>query len=249
MRYSLRQSSIISISVSPRSPPFVALSLMKLLVILLAVSFLHNVAFNTGTFYLALYYQVRSTSPLIRILECIFLILDCQFVVFKFPRCGHAPSILSGVIPGIDACCLAPRCHSEAHTQHNRPKMGHLCGVVHRYNRIWCVSCLFINPSLLKSLLFSSALLWLLDTNTRIIMQAFLPLMAGFGVGMLFHAPYQALTNALSPKELAAGTGAFFLVRFTGATVGLACILVTTAHFPRVDNLLCSVYCGCYVPK
>lgn len=52
-------------------------------------------------------------------------------------------------------------------------------------------------------------------------MQSFLPLVAGFGVGMLFHAPYQALTSALSPKELAAGTGAFFLVRFTGATVGL----------------------------
>ena len=55
------------------------------------------------------------------------------------------------------------------------------------------------------------------------IRQSFLPLVAGFGVGMLFHAPYQALTSALSPKELAAGTGAFFLVRFTGATVGLVC--------------------------
>jgi hypothetical protein len=53
-------------------------------------------------------------------------------------------------------------------------------------------------------------------------MQSFLPLLGGFGLGMLFHAPYQALTSALSPKELAAGTGAFFLVRFTGATVGLA---------------------------
>ena len=31
-----------------------------LLVILLIVSLLHNVAFNTGTFYLALYYQVRA---------------------------------------------------------------------------------------------------------------------------------------------------------------------------------------------
>ncbi|KAI0003723.1 major facilitator superfamily domain-containing protein [Russula compacta] len=66
------------------------------------------------------------------------------------------------------------------------------------------------------------ALLWLLDTNTPILMQSFLPLLAGFGIGMLFHAPYQALTNVLSPKELAAGTGAFFLVRFTGATVGLS---------------------------
>ena len=53
------------------------------------------------------------------------------------------------------------------------------------------------------------------------MMQSFLPLLAGVGLGMLFHAPYQAFTSALSPKELAAGTSAFFLVRFTGATVGL----------------------------
>jgi len=65
-------------------------------------------------------------------------------------------------------------------------------------------------------------LLLLLNQNTRIITQSFLPIAAGLGVGMLFHAPYQAMTNELSPKELAAGTGAFFLVRFTGATVGLS---------------------------
>jgi hypothetical protein len=61
-------------------------------------------------------------------------------------------------------------------------------------------------------------------------MQSFIPLLGGFGIGMLFHAPYQALTSALSPTELAAGTGAFFLVRFTGATVGLVCIFFTTVH-------------------
>jgi hypothetical protein len=84
-------------------------------------------------------------------------------------------------------------------------------------------ACLYL-PSWIKRSLFS-ALLWLLDENTRVIMQSFLPLLGGFGIGMLFHAPYQALTSVLSPKELAAGTGAFFLVRFTGATVGLACVL------------------------
>jgi len=31
-------------------------------VIILAISFLHNVAFNAGTFYLALYYQVRFSA-------------------------------------------------------------------------------------------------------------------------------------------------------------------------------------------
>lgn len=63
------------------------------------------------------------------------------------------------------------------------------------------------------------------------MMQSFLPLLAGIGLGMLFHAPYQAFTGALSPKELAAGTSAFFLVRFTGATVGLV----------RIKWFLCAI--------
>jgi len=52
-------------------------------------------------------------------------------------------------------------------------------------------------------------------------MQSLLPLIAGAGLGMLFHAPYQVFTYVLQPEDLATGTSAFFLVRFTGATVGL----------------------------
>lgn len=48
------------------------------------------------------------------------------------------------------------------------------------------------------------------------------PLIAGIGIGFLFHAPYQVFAKALHPSELATGTSAFFLVRFTGATIGLA---------------------------
>jgi hypothetical protein len=70
----------------------------------------------------------------------------------------------------------------------------------------------------------------ILGVNTPIMMQSFLPLIAGIGLGMLFHAPYQAFAGALSPKELAAGTSAFFLVRFTGATVGLV----------RIESFLCT---------
>lgn len=51
--------------------------------------------------------------------------------------------------------------------------------------------------------------------------QVLFPLIAGVGLGMLFHAPYQVFTRALKPQEIATGTSAFFLVRFTGATVGL----------------------------
>jgi hypothetical protein len=97
--------------------------------------------------------------------------------------------------------------------------------------------------------LYSLALLWLLDENTRVIIQSFLPLLGGLGIGMLFHAPYQALTSVLSPKELAAGTGAFFLVRFTGATVGLVCVFLNTMHLLLVDIYSCPVYRGCNLPK
>lgn len=40
-------------------------------------------------------------------------------------------------------------------------------------------------------------------------------------MGFLFHAPYQVFVRTLRPHELATGTSAFFLVRFTGATIGL----------------------------
>ena len=58
------------------------------------------------------------------------------------------------------------------------------------------------------------------ETSSRITETVF-PLICGVGLGMLFHAPYQVFTKTLKPKELASGTSAFFLVRFSGATVGL----------------------------
>lgn len=56
------------------------------------------------------------------------------------------------------------------------------------------------------------------------------PLIAGIGIGFLFHAPYQVFVKALHPSELATGTSAFFLVRFTGATIGL---VSSSASFVR----------------
>ena len=61
----------------------------------------------------------------------------------------------------------------------------------------------------------------LLHERATTVMQTAFPLVAGLGLGLLFHAPYQLFTRALKPHELATGTSAFFLVRFTGATVGL----------------------------
>jgi hypothetical protein len=64
-------------------------------------------------------------------------------------------------------------------------------------------------------------LLTLLDEHASTVAQISLPLISGIGLGVLFHAPYQVFARAVEPGELATGTSAFFLVRFTGATVGL----------------------------
>ena len=61
----------------------------------------------------------------------------------------------------------------------------------------------------------------LLNESSPILVQVIYPLIAGIGLGMLFHAPYQVFCKTLNPQELATGTSAFFLVRFTGATIGL----------------------------
>ncbi|EIW86443.1 MFS general substrate transporter [Coniophora puteana RWD-64-598 SS2] len=65
-------------------------------------------------------------------------------------------------------------------------------------------------------------LMVILNERSSQALQSIFPLIAGIGVGMLFHAPYQIFTRALGPSELATGTSAFFLTRFTGATVGLS---------------------------
>jgi len=65
-------------------------------------------------------------------------------------------------------------------------------------------------------------LMIILNERSSQVLQSIFPLIAGIGVGMLFHAPYQIFTRALGPSELATGTSAFFLTRFTGATVGLS---------------------------
>ena len=61
----------------------------------------------------------------------------------------------------------------------------------------------------------------MLNPSSSVIVQELYPLISGIGIGMLFHAPYQVLTAATDPTSLASVTGAFFLVRFTGATTGL----------------------------
>jgi hypothetical protein len=61
----------------------------------------------------------------------------------------------------------------------------------------------------------------LLDESSTLALQIVIPLIAGIGIGMLFHTPFGILTELMPPEDLASVTGAFFLVRFIGATTGL----------------------------
>lgn len=60
-----------------------------------------------------------------------------------------------------------------------------------------------------------------LNERSNIWLQELYPLLAGIGIGMLFHTPFQVVTNLLPKRDLASATGAFFLVRFIGTTTGL----------------------------
>ena len=60
-----------------------------------------------------------------------------------------------------------------------------------------------------------------LDASSSSSVKVLFPLAAGMGLGLLLHAPYQVFTRALQSRDMAIGTSAFFLVRFTGATIGL----------------------------
>lgn len=77
----------------------------------------------------------------------------------------------------------------------------------------------------------------LMTEHTPTSVNMLFPLIAGIGLGMLFHAPYQVFTRALRRQEVASGTSAFFLVRFTGATVGL----VSTVSIGRARRARCSL--------
>ncbi|KAG6332711.1 hypothetical protein ID866_6381 [Astraeus odoratus] len=152
-------------------------------VIILVVTFLHNLAFNAGTFYLALYFQaVNGSTP-----------LDAGIQMLPYSLGSSLASMPAAWLIG--------------YVQTNT---GDTTG------QKWITTI---------GLLISTVgfgLLTLLDTMTSRPLQTILPLIAGIGIGVLFHAPYQVFANALGPSTLAAGTSAFFLVRFTGATIGLA---------------------------
>ncbi|KAF7339759.1 hypothetical protein MSAN_02191400 [Mycena sanguinolenta] len=151
-------------------------------IIVLVITFFHNVAFNAGTFYLALFYQAANGSTP---LQAGFKLL---------------PYSLGSSLASIPAAWFM---------NYWQRRTSSSCGPNY-----------VVSIGLLISTL-GFGLLNLLDEGSTITAETF-PFVCGIGLGMLFHAPYQAFTGSLKQRDLAAGTSAFFLVRFTGATVGLA---------------------------
>ncbi|KAG0703136.1 major facilitator superfamily domain-containing protein [Suillus ampliporus] len=152
-------------------------------VIILAVTFLHNFAFNAGTFYLALYFQaVNGMTPLQAGVQML-------------------PYSLGSSLASMPAAWFIGFWQKRKNDTSGQK---------------WTIV-----GGLVVSTLGFSLLITLNDASSRVTQICF-PLIAGIGIGLLFHAPYQVFVKALRPSELATGTSAFFLVRFTGATIGLA---------------------------
>ncbi|KAI6031973.1 amino acid permease ScVBA-like protein [Pisolithus microcarpus] len=163
-------------------------------VIILVITFLHNFAFNAGTFYLALYFQANSRPYTSRI-KAVNGLTPLNAGIHMLPYS------LGSSLASMPAAWLIG---------YFQKKTGDTSG------QKWIIT---------MGLLISTVgfgLLTLLGDVTSPALQISLPLIAGTGIGMLFHAPYQVFARALDPATLATGTSAFFLVRFTGATIGLA---------------------------
>src|SRR5882724_5450735 len=93
-----------------------------------------------------------------------------------------------------------------------------------------CLPLVSVHLSLLRLIIQRpdanfEGLLTLLDVTSSLVIREVYPLIAGLGLGMLFHAPFAALTNGMSSHDRSRATSAFFLVRFIGATSGLVSVM------------------------
>ncbi|KAL0578027.1 hypothetical protein V5O48_003977 [Marasmius crinis-equi] len=152
-------------------------------VTVLVIVFLHNFAFNAGTFYLALFYQAADGSTPFQ--------AGIQML----------PYSLGSSLASMPAAWFIGYWQTRSRNTSGQN---------------WVIRAgLFVCT-------LGFGLLNLFDEGIAPSFRVLFPLIAGVGLGMLFHAPYQVFAKALKPCELATGTGAFFLVRFTGATTGLS---------------------------
>ncbi|KAF8587292.1 MFS general substrate transporter [Ramaria rubella] len=152
-------------------------------VAILIASLFHNVAFNAGTFYLALYYQsVLGVGPLL----CGVLML---------------PYSLGGALASVPIALFNDYLSKKT-------------------KNTSCYKYAIVAGLALATIGFG--LLTLLDDTSGPAIREIYPMIAGIGIGMLFHAPFAALTNGMSSHDRSRSTSAFFLVRFIGATSGLS---------------------------
>lgn len=82
--------------------------LMQTPVIILVINFLHNFAFNAGTFYLALYYQVSHHVPVSSVQSYDSTQLGRQWVE-SFGSGYQTFALFPWFVLGIYASCLAHR--------------------------------------------------------------------------------------------------------------------------------------------
>lgn len=136
-------------------------------------------------------------------------------------RCWNqnAP-ILSRLISCVHARFVVHHLLAKAYALYAWSKLGHLRRSFNLDNRIRCVYDTSFTLTESHDA-FLPGLMTLLNEDATVGLEILIPLIAGIGIGMLFHAPYEVFLHALKPSELATGTSAFFLVRFTGATIGL----------------------------
>ncbi|KAF8898411.1 amino acid permease ScVBA-like protein [Infundibulicybe gibba] len=170
-------------------------------IIILIITFLHNLAFNAGTFYLALFFQVSFSL--------------CSSLLAHEHQQTQAADGCTPLEAGIK---ILP--YSLGSSLASMPAAWFI-GYWQKRNKDTSGQMWIISVGLSISAL-GFGLLILMNEHAPTSTQILFPLLTGIGLGMLFHAPYQVFTRALKPQELATGTSAFFLVRFTGATVGLA---------------------------
>ncbi|KLO20499.1 MFS general substrate transporter [Schizopora paradoxa] len=151
--------------------------------VILIIAFLHNFAFNAGTYFLALYYQaVDGTTA-----------LEAGMRMLPYSLGSSLASV---------------------------PVAWFIGWKMRRSNTTIGQKIVITSGLAISTIGFG--LMILLNEKTPVALQEAAPLLAGIGIGMLFHAPYQVLTMALGPRGIACATSAFFLVRFTGSTCGLA---------------------------
>ena len=188
----------------------------------LTISILHNFAFNAGTYFIPVYYQaVDGDTPFragMRVLpfslgSALASVPVAQFISFRTGPAWIDRSLKISISVGMALATIGyGRCI---------------------YTR--CSKCRYLGSLQHNPFPPCAGLMITLNERSNLWPQELYPLLAGIGIGMLFHTPFQVVTNLLPKRDLASATGAFFLVRFIGTTTGLVstCYLpLRTAHRP-----------------